>query len=65
MKCETCNRECQVLWRIARWSDAGIARDVCPVCGLRLLGMDDSVAAYDERRFRITGEIREKKQASA
>jgi len=65
MRCEDCNRDCPLLWRIARWQDAGHTKDLCPVCGMRLLGFDDTAAAHDERRFRITQEVREEKHAPA
>jgi len=59
MRCEDCNRDCPLLWRIARWQDAGHSKDLCPVCGMRLLGLDGTYAAQDENRFRITRELRD------
>ena len=64
MECEVCGMKTQVLWRIARWSDGGHTKDVCPVCGLRMLGMEEGVSSQEEKRLRITREIRENKPAS-
>ena len=65
MECEVCGKKAEILWRISLWSDCGRTKVICPLCGLRLLGMDESVSSIEEKRFRITEEIREKKVASA
>lgn len=65
MRCETCGLDGPVIWRIAKWSDWGRTHDVCPLCGLRMMGLDETVGALDEKRFRITEEVRDRTKASA
>ncbi len=64
MMCESCRQDCVVIWRIARFDDHGRTHDVCPLCGMRMLGMDETVSALDEKRFRITEEIRDRKASA-